>query len=117
MRAPGEQKRVGATYVARGYRMTPGEIRACHRLYAAHRKSREICTFAGTNPAMSNAGHPGDLAVPLRLHTGLEELARDIGRGDPNNDLRPALVGHGGLRKILASFAAQLLGRGVLVGH
>jgi hypothetical protein len=95
--------------------MTPGEIRACHRLYAAHRKSREICTFAGTNPAMSNAGHPGDLAVLLCLQ--LEELARDIGRGDPNNDLHPAVAGHGGLRKILASFAVQLLGRGVLVGR
>jgi len=52
----------------------------------------------------------------LRLHTGLEGLARDIGHGDPNDGLRPALtrpVGH--LRKMLASFAAQLFGRGVLV--
>jgi hypothetical protein len=97
--------------------MTPGEIRACHRLYAAHRKSREICTFAGTNPAMNNAGHPGDLAVLLRLHTGLEGLARDIRAGDPNDDLHPAVAGHVGLRKILASFAAQLFGRGALVGR
>jgi hypothetical protein len=52
----------------------------------------------------------------LRLHTGLEGLARDIGHGDPNDGLRPALakpVGH--LRKMLASFAAQLFGRGALV--
>ena len=27
--------------------MTPGEI-ACYRLYAAHRKSHEICTFPRT---------------------------------------------------------------------
>ena len=33
-----------------------------------------------------------DLAVLLRLHTGLEGLARDIGHGDPNDDLRPALA-------------------------
>jgi len=58
--------------------MTTGEISACHRLYAAHRKSREICTFAGTIPAMNNAGHPGDLAALLRLHTGLEGLACEI---------------------------------------
>jgi hypothetical protein len=95
--------------------MTPGEISACHRLYAAHRKSREICTFAGTIPAMNDAGHPGDLAV--LLHTGLEVLARDIGHGDLNDDLRPAVAGHVGLRKILVSFAGQLFGRGALVGH
>jgi hypothetical protein len=96
--------------------MTPGEIRACYRLYAAHRKSREICTFPRTICATSNAGDLGDLAVLLRLHTGLEGLARDIGHGDPNDGLRPALakpVGH--LRKMLASFAAQLFGRGALV--
>jgi len=58
--------------------MTPGEISACHRLYAAHRKSREICTFAGTIPAMNNAGHPGDLAALLRPHTGLEGLASKL---------------------------------------
>ena len=51
--------------------MSPGEIRACYRLYAAHRRSR-----------------------------------------------RPAVVGHfGHLRKMLASFAAQLFGRGALVGR
>ena len=97
--------------------MTPDEIRACYRLYAAHRKSREICTFPGTIPARSNAGDLDDLAVLLRLHSGLEGLARDIGHSDPNDDLRPALVGpvhH--LRKTLTSFGAQLFGRGALMG-
>jgi hypothetical protein len=93
--------------------MTPGEIRACYRLYAAHRKSHEICAFPRTISATSNAGDLGDLAVLLRLHTGLEGLARDIGHGDPNDDLRPGPVGH--LRKMPASFAAQLFGRGALV--
>ena len=96
--------------------MTPGEIRACYRLYAAHRKSHEICAFPGIISATSNAGDSDDFAVLLRLHTGLEGLARDIGHGDPNDDLRPALVrpvGH--LRKMLASFANQLFGRGALV--
>jgi hypothetical protein len=73
--------------------MTPGEIRACYRLYAAHRKSREICTFAGTIPVINKPGDPDDLAGLLRLHTGLEGLARDIGHGDPN---RPAVAGHVG---------------------
>jgi hypothetical protein len=96
--------------------MTPGEIRACYRLYAAHRKSHEICAFPGTILATSNAGDSDDLAVLLRLQTGLEGLVRDIGHGDANDDLRPVLarpVGH--LRKMLASFAAQLFGRGALV--
>ena len=98
--------------------MTPGEIRACYRLYAAHRKSHEICTFPGTIPATNNARDSDDLAVLLRLQTGLEELACDIGHRDPNDDLRPALarpLGH--LRKMVASFAAQLFGRGALVGR
>jgi hypothetical protein len=69
--------------------MTPGEIRACSRLYAAHRKSHEICAFPGTIPAASNAGDSDDLAVLLRLQTGLEELARDIGYHDPNDDSSP----------------------------
>ena len=96
--------------------MTPDEIRACYRLYAAHRKSREICTFPDTILATSNAGDLDDLAVLLRLHSGLEGLTRDIGHGGPNDDLRPTVarpVGH--LRKMLASFAAQLFGRGALV--
>ena len=54
--------------------MTPGEIRACYRLYAAHRKSHEICAFSDTIPATSNAGDSDDLAVLLRLHIGLEGL-------------------------------------------
>jgi hypothetical protein len=96
--------------------MTPGEIRACYRLYAAHRKSHEICTFPRIIPATSNPGDSDDLSVLLRLHSGLEGLARDIGHGDPNDDLRPALAGPvGHLRKILASFAAQLFGRSALV--
>ena len=97
--------------------MTPGEIRACYRLYAAHRKSHEICTFPGTILATSNAGDLDDLAVLLRLHSGLEG-ARDIGHGDPNDDLRPALAGPvGHLRKTLGSFGAQFFGRGALVGR
>jgi hypothetical protein len=99
--------------------MSPGEIRACYRLYAAHRRSHEICTFAGTIPAMNNAGDPDDPADLLRLYAGLEGLAREIGHGDPNDDLRhPAVAGHvGQLRKMLASFAAQLFSRGALVGR
>ena len=99
--------------------MSPGEIRACYRLYAAHRKSHEICAFPRTIPAASNAGNSDDLAVLLRLHTGLERLAREVGQGDPNDDLRcPAVVGRSGhLRKMVASFAAQLFGRGALVGR
>ena len=98
--------------------MTPDEIKACYRLYAAHRKSHEICTFPGPILATSNAGDLDDLAVLLRLHSGLEGLARDIGQGDPNDYLRPALAGpvhH--LRKTLTSFGAQLFGRGALVGR
>jgi hypothetical protein len=95
--------------------MTPDEIRACYRLYAAHRKSHEICTFPATILATSNVGDLDDLAVLLRLHSGLEGLARDIGHGD---DLRPALAApvHR-LRKTLTSFGAQLFGRGALVGR
>ena len=98
--------------------MTPGEISACYRLYAAHRKSHEICAFARAIPAASNAGNLDDLAFLLCLQTGLEGLVRDIGHRDPNDDLRPALtksLGH--WRKMLASFVAQLFGRGALVGR
>ena len=98
--------------------MTPDGIKACYRLYAAHRKSREICTFPGTILATSNAGDLDDLAVLLRLHSGLEGLARDIGHGDPNDELHAALAGPvGHLRKTLGSFGAQLFGRGALVGR
>ena len=98
--------------------MTPGEIRVCYRLYAAHRRSHEICTFPETIPVM-NAGDPDDLAVLLRPHTGLEGgLGREIAQDDPNDHLSLSPVGHvGHLRKILASFAAQLFGRDALVGR
>ena len=98
--------------------MTPGEIRACYRLYAAHRKSHEICAFPGTIPAASNAGNLDDLAFLLCLQTGLEGLVRDIGHREPNDDLGPALTRSlGPWRKMLASSAAQLFGRGALVGR
>jgi len=95
--------------------MSPGEIRVCYRLYAAHRKSHDICAFPKAILAMNAVGAPAALAV-LRLQ-GLEGLAREVGQGDPNDDLRcPAVVGRSGhLRKMLASFAAQLFGRGVLM--
>ena len=98
--------------------MSPGEIRACYRLYAAHRRSNEICAFPKAILAMNDVGASAELAA-LRLHTGLEGLAREVGQGDPNDDLRcPAVVGRSGhLRKMLASFAAQLFGRGALVGR
>jgi len=52
------------------------------------------------------------------LHTGLEGLAREIAQGDPNDHLCPSAAGHvGHLRKMLASFAAQLFGRDALVGR
>jgi hypothetical protein len=99
-------------------RMTPGEIRACYRLYAANRVSHEICTFPKTSRVMSNAGDPGDLAVLLHLHSPLDGLAREIGQGNRNDDLCPAATGHiGQLRKMLAWFAAHLFGRGDPVGH
>jgi hypothetical protein len=54
----------------------------------------------------------------LRLPTGLEGLAREIAQGDPNDHLCPSAAGHvGHLRKMLASFAAQLFGRRPLVGR
>jgi hypothetical protein len=96
--------------------MSPGEIRACYRLYAAHRRSQKICTFAGTIPAMNDAGDPDDPADLLRLHARLERLVHDIGHGDPNDDLRLAISGKvGHLRKMLALFAARLFSGGALV--
>ena len=97
--------------------MSPAEIRACYRLYAAHRMSHEICAFPEAILA-NDVGTPVELAA-LRLHTGLEGLVREVGQSDPNDDLRcPAVVGHfGHLRKMLASFAAQLFGPGALVGR
>jgi hypothetical protein len=98
--------------------MSPGEITACYRLYAVHRRSNEICAFPKGILAMNDVGASAELAVLLRLHTGLEGLRHEIGHGDPKDDLRPAVVGHfGHLRKILASLAAQLSARGALVGR
>ena len=98
--------------------MSPGEITACYRLYAVHRRSNEICAFPEAILAMNNVGASAEHAVLLRLHTGLEGLRHEIGHGDPKDDLRPAVVGHfGHLRKILASLAAQFSDRGALVGR
>src|SRR5262249_555889 len=98
--------------------MSPGEITACYRLYAVHRKSNEICAFPKAILTMNDVGAPAELAVLLRLHAGLEGLRHEIGHGDPQEALLPAVVGHfGHLRKILASFAAQFSARGALVGR
>jgi hypothetical protein len=68
--------------------------------------------------AMNDVGASAELAVLLRLHTGLEGLRHEIGHGDPKDDLCPAVVGHlGHLRKLLASLAAQFSARGALVGR
>jgi hypothetical protein len=62
--------------------MSPGEIRACYRLDAAHRKSHEICAFP--EPILANdVRTPAELAA-LRLHTGLEGLAREVGHATPS---------------------------------
>jgi hypothetical protein len=98
--------------------MSPGEITACYRLYAVHRRSNEICAFPEAILAMNDVGASAELAVLLRLHTGLEGLRHEIGHGDPKHDLCPAVVGHfDHLRKILASLAAQFSARGALVGR
>ena len=98
--------------------MTPDEVRACYRLYAAHRVSHEICAFPETIPVMNSAGEPDGLAALLRAQTNLEGVARELGQGDPNDDLRPVAPGRvDHLGKMLASFAAQLFGRGALVGR
>ena len=98
--------------------MSPGEITACYRLYAVHRRSNEICAFPEAFLAMNDVGASAELAILLRLHIGLEELWHEIGHGAPKDDLRPAVVGHfGHLRKILASLAAQFSARGALVGR
>ena len=98
--------------------MSPGEITACYRLYAVHRRSNEICAFPEAILAMNNVGASAEHAVLLRLHTGLEGLRHEIAHADPKDNLRPAVVGHfGHLRKILASLAAQFSARGALVGR
>jgi|SRR5215472_13831648 len=98
--------------------MSPGEITACYRLYAVHRRSSEVCAFPEAILAMNDVGASAELAVVLRLDIGLEGLRHETGHGDPKNDLRPAVVRHfGHLRKTLASFAAQFSARGALVGR
>jgi len=64
--------------------MTPGEIRACYRLYAAHRMSHEICAFPRTIRVVNSPGDPDELAVLLRVHT-----AREISQLD-HLEYRPA---------------------------
>jgi len=61
--------------------MSPGEITACYRLYAVHRRSNEICAFPKAILAMNDVGASAELAVLLRLHTGLEGLRHEIGQG------------------------------------
>ena len=98
--------------------MSPGEITACYRLYAVHRRSNEICAFPEAILAMNNVGASAEHAVLLRLHTGLEGLRHEIAHADPKDNLRPAVAGHFGvLRKILALLAAQFSDRGALVGR
>jgi len=67
--------------------MSPGEITACYRLYAVHRRSNEICAFPKAILAMNDVGASAELAVLLRLHTGLEGLrhvATRRARGSPD---------------------------------
>jgi hypothetical protein len=47
--------------------MSPGEITACYRLYAAHRRSNEICAFPEAILALNDAGASTELAVLLRI--------------------------------------------------
>ena len=84
--------------------MSPGEITACYRLYAAHRRSSQICAFPEAILAMNDVGATADVAFLSRLHTDLEGLRHET-------------VGEhsGHLRKILASLAAQFSARGALV--
>ena len=97
----------GPTFVERATEstgMSPGEIRACYRLYAAHRRSKEICAFSKAILAMNDVGASAELAALLRLRTDLEGLRHEMGHGDPNNSLRLAVVWHfGHLQKSLAA--------------
>jgi hypothetical protein len=97
--------------------MSPGEITACYRLYAAHRRSSQICAFPEAILAMNDVGASADVAFLLRLHTDLEGLRHEIGNGDPKDDLRPAVVHFGHLRKIFAPLAAQFFARDALAGR
>ena len=98
--------------------MSPGEITACYRLYAAHRRSSQICAFPEAILAMNDVGASTDVAFLLRVHTDLEGLRHEIDHGDLKGDLSSAVSEHfGHLRKILASLAAQFSARGALVGR
>jgi len=62
---------------------------------------------------MNNAAELDELAVLLRLHTGLEGLVRGIGQNDTDDNVYPAIADaeHAGhVRKMLAWFAVMLFG-------
>jgi hypothetical protein len=91
--------------------MSPGEVRACYQLYAAHRMSREICTFHATIRVTNDVAEPDDLAMVLRLHRGFDGLAGALGHGNSNDDLSHVPATHsrvGLLRKMLVSLATRL---------
>jgi hypothetical protein len=97
-----------------GHGMSPGEITACYRLYAAHRRSNEICVFPEAVLAMNGVVGSAELAVLLACIPAL----KSSGMSNPKDDLHPAVVGRfGRLRKILVSLAAQFSARGALVGR
>jgi hypothetical protein len=97
--------------------MSPGEITACYRLYAAHRRSNEICAFPKAILAMNDVGASANVGFLLRPHTDLEGLRHEIDHGDLKDDLSSAIGEIGYLRKIIASLAARFSARGVLVGR
>jgi hypothetical protein len=96
--------------------MTPGEIRACYRLYAAHRKSHEICAFPGIIPATSNAGDSDDFAVLLRLHTGLESWRVTLATASQTTTYAPPSSGLSVIcERCSHRSLSNLFGRGALV--
>ena len=95
--------------------MSPGEIRACNRLYAAHRMSNEICAFSEAILAMSDVGASAELAVLARLNTGLEGLRHEMGHVDPVTPGRHRAFRS--LAKDSCMLAAQFSSRGALVGR
>jgi len=98
--------------------MSPGEIAACYRLYAAHRRSSQICAFPEAILAINDVGASADVAVLLPVRTDLEALRCEIDHGDLKDDLSSAVGKHFvHLRKIVASLAAQFSARGALVGR
>ena len=95
----------------RGYWMSPSEVRACYQLYAAHRKSREMCAFPATSRAINDVAELDNLAMLLRLQDGFEGLASALGLGDPSDDLLHAPATHSRVdpfRKMLISIAARI---------